>query len=66
MVLQHRVGEVFDGVVVEAGGRGGTVQLTHPAVRGRLLAEGAPLGQRVSARLVTADPTTRSVTFELA
>ena len=66
MVLEHRVGEVFDGVVVEANHNGGTVQITAPAVRGKLDAPQPPLGQDVRVRLTSADPATRSVRFELA
>ena len=65
MVLQHRVGETFPAVVVEANHRGGTVQLTDPAVRGKLEAEDPPLGQDVRVRLTEADPLSRSVRFEL-
>jgi exoribonuclease R len=66
MVLEHRVGEVFDGVVVESNASSGTVQLTAPAVRGKLTAQLPPLGQAVRVRLVAADPDKRSVLFELA
>jgi exoribonuclease R len=66
MVLQHRVGETFHAVVVEANHKGGTVQLTDPAVRGKLEAENPPLGQSVQVRLKQADPLSRSVRFELA
>ena len=66
MVLEHRVGEVFDAVVTEANHHGGTVQVTAPAVRGKLDSEDPPLGRAVRVRLVQADPATRSVRFELA
>ena len=66
MVMAPRVGEVFDGVVVEAGPKGGTVQVTHPAVRGKLDSDDPPLGQDVRVRLTQADPESRSVRFELA
>ncbi|MCU1600033.1 MAG: ribonuclease [Frankiales bacterium] len=66
MVLQHRVGETFPAVVVEASHKGGTVQLTDPAVRGKLDAQEPPLGQTVSVRLTEADPQKRSVRFQLA
>lgn len=64
--LRHRVGQAFTAVVVESGHRSGVVQLTEPAVRGRLEAIDPPLGQRVSVRLVTADPEARKVVFALA
>ena len=66
MALQHRVGQELTGVVVETGRGGGTVQLSEPAVRGRLEAADPPLGQEVGLRLVEADPVKRSVRFELA
>jgi VacB/RNase II family 3'-5' exoribonuclease len=61
--LQHRVGEQFTAVVVETSKGGGTVQLTEPAVRGKLTAEHPPLGEQLQVRLVEADPQTRSVRF---
>ncbi|MFN2539510.1 MAG: RNB domain-containing ribonuclease [Mycobacteriales bacterium] len=65
MVLQHRVGETFHAVVVEANHRGGTVQLRDPAVRGKLDADHPPLGKDVQVRLTEADPARRSVRFAL-
>jgi exoribonuclease R len=65
LVLRRRVGESFQGVVVDANHRGGTVQLIDPAVRGRLDAEDPPLGKAVQVRLTQADPGTRSVRFAL-
>lgn len=66
MVLQHRVGETFAAVVVEANEHSGTVQLGNPAVRGKLEATDPPLGKAVQVRLTAADPLSRSVRFELA
>ena len=66
IVLEHRVGEAFDGVVTEAGGKGGVVQLTAPAVRGHLDGENLPLGRPVRVVLVQADPVARQVRFRLA
>jgi exoribonuclease R len=67
-ILQHRVGETFDAVVVELdehGDDGGVVQLTEPAVTAHC--EGKlPLGERVRVRLVLADTAKRQVRFELA
>ena len=79
VVLADRVGERFQVTVIDvddprppaAGGRdgrarrvGGTVVLDEPAVRARC--EGTlPLGKRVEARLVTADPARRQVLFAL-
>ncbi|KRD00675.1 MULTISPECIES: RNB domain-containing ribonuclease [unclassified Streptomyces] len=68
-LLGGRVGEVFDGYVVDVDERRpavGTVQLEAPAVIGRLDgADGAPLplGERLRVRLTRADPATRTVRF---
>ncbi len=62
MVLGHRVGEEFDAVVTDDR----TVQLTDPAVRGRLVATDPPVGEQVRVRLTGADVTARKVTFSLA
>ena len=65
-LLEHRVGETFEAVVVEVDEHdgGGTVQLTEPAVtahcEGRL-----PLGERVEVKLKSADVAKRQVRFEL-
>ncbi|MDQ1705978.1 MAG: hypothetical protein QOF18_2344 [Frankiaceae bacterium] len=68
LVLSTRVGEVFRGVVVEAGRKGkpgGEVQLRDPAVRGRLEGDHLPLGQEVDVRLSEADVAHRRVVFTL-
>jgi exoribonuclease R len=61
MVLEHRVGQTFAGVVIDQK----TVQLTDPAVRGTLLAQDAPVGTQVTVRLVSADIAARKVGFTL-
>lgn len=62
-LLEDRVGEVFDGCVVEVTERQptvGTVQLESPAVIGRIEGtERLPLGERLRVRLARADPVTR-------
>ncbi|MDQ1747765.1 MAG: hypothetical protein QOD07_2028 [Frankiaceae bacterium] len=63
LVLQHRVGEVFRGVVVEANPQRAEVQLADPAVRARLLGDGLELGTVVNARLTTCDVARRQVEF---
>ncbi|MBI2708471.1 MAG: RNB domain-containing ribonuclease [Actinobacteria bacterium] len=67
-LLVGRIGEVFDAAVVdvdpEHGGRRGTVVLADPAVRARCDGDDLPLGERIRARLVTADIATRTVRFE--
>jgi exoribonuclease R len=66
LLLQHRVGEVFTGVVVESGAKGGEVQLRDPAVRARLDGPGLPLGQQVDVRVSGVDVSRRRVTFQSA
>jgi exoribonuclease R len=65
VLLQDRVGEMFDGVVVEVEDGHGEIQLRDPAVRARLDGANLPLGQQVSVRLATADVATRTLTFTL-
>jgi exoribonuclease R len=66
LVLKARCGEVFRGVVVDAGDKGGSVQLREPAVRARLSGAGLPLGDEVDVRLESVDVATRRVTFVLS
>ena len=66
LVLESRCGEVFSGVVVEAGPKGGEVQLRDPAVRARLDGQQLPLGEEINVRLEAVDVTKRRVTFERA
>jgi exoribonuclease R len=69
-VLQHRVGETFDGVVVDLDNRDekrGTVTVQEPAVEARVTADAPlPLGQDVRVRLAQADVASRAVSFTLA
>nr|WP_202627703.1 RNB domain-containing ribonuclease [Cellulomonas sp. APG4] len=58
-VLQHRVGEEFDGVALDER----TVQLAEPAVVARTEGDPLPEGERVRLRLVTADVVERRVAF---
>lgn len=58
-LLKDRVGEVFDGCVVELEERRptvGVVQLESPAVIGRVEGAGLSLGERLRVRLTQADP----------
>ncbi|MCP9487580.1 MAG: RNB domain-containing ribonuclease [Gaiellaceae bacterium MAG52_C11] len=64
-LLQHRVGETFEAVVVEVDDDGGgTVQLTEPAVTARCGGD-LPLGERVDVKLESADVAKRQVRFVL-
>ncbi|MBT2417319.1 RNB domain-containing ribonuclease [Streptomyces sp. ISL-22] len=66
-LLKDRVGEVFDGWVVDVQERQparGTVQLESPAVIGRIEGtERLPLGERLRVRLTQADPGVAKVRF---
>jgi exoribonuclease R len=66
-VLQHRVGETFDGVIVDLDDRDahkGTVTIHEPAIEARVRAEGPlPLGTDVQVRLSQADVASRVVGF---
>ncbi|GAA2530824.1 RNB domain-containing ribonuclease [Pilimelia columellifera] len=71
-VLAARVGELFPAMVIDvdderpgAAGPGGVVALDEPAVRARCSGR-LPLGERVLAKLVTADPARREILFALA
>jgi exoribonuclease R len=68
VVLQDRIGELFDAVVVdlkENDPSAGTVQLEDPAVVARIDGDGTPLplGERLQVRLTEADPARAKVRF---
>ena len=69
-VLQHRVGETFEGVIVDLDDkdeRRGTVTVQDPAVEARVTGDRAlPLGQDVHVTLAQADVASRAVGFRLA
>jgi exoribonuclease R len=67
-LLRDRVGEEFDGTVIEVEGdrNQGTVMIAEPAVAAKVSGPHLPLGQQVRVRLASADFSTRSVSFELA
>lgn len=65
-LLAGRVGEVFDGCVVDVEEHHptiGTVQLESPAIIGRIEGEHLPLGERLRVRLTQADPAAAKVRF---
>jgi exoribonuclease R len=64
VLLQSRVGEVFDAAVLDLDRKGATVALDDPPVRARCAGTGLPLGSRVRVRLAVADPAQRRVLFE--
>jgi exoribonuclease R len=64
-VLEPRVGETFEGVVIEAGEKSGTVQLKDPAVVAHCSCPKLQLGADVRIRLVEADPARGRVDFAI-
>ncbi|MEY4537136.1 MAG: hypothetical protein RL171_1287 [Pseudomonadota bacterium] len=66
LVLQARLGEVFDGIVTSASSKGVWVRVFHPPVDGRLHGAGvAPhTGQKIKARLTLADVERGFIDFE--
>ena len=69
-VLQQRVGETFEGVIVDLDDRDdkrGTVTVQDPAVEARVTdARPLPLGTDVHVTLAQADLASRAVSFTLA
>lgn len=73
VVLASRVGETFDGVIVEVHEpkdgevdqpRRGTVVVAEPAVEAAVTGPDLPLGEATTVTLAEAEPTTRTVRFE--
>jgi exoribonuclease R len=66
-LLQRRVGEEFLGTVIDVDRdrQHGTVMIAEPAVEAKVSGSHLPLGQKVRVRLVSADFSAGSVTFEL-
>jgi exoribonuclease II len=66
LVLQTRLGEVFDGIVTSASSKGVWVRIFHPPVDGRLSGPGeAPhIGKKVKAKLTLADVERGFIDFE--
>lgn len=67
LVLSNRVGEEFRGTVVsvDEDGRKGRLVIADPAVEANVTGERLPLGEEVTARLVTADVAKGEVRFEV-
>jgi exoribonuclease R len=62
--LRHRVGESFDGTIIDLSGGGGLVQVRDPLVLAPVVGECVP-GAEVTVRLVEADVARRSVRFQV-
>ncbi|WEO97733.1 RNB domain-containing ribonuclease [Streptomyces sp. FXJ1.172] len=68
-LLKDRIGDVFEACVVDVEEHQptlGTVQLTSPAVIGRIEGDHLPLGERVRVRLVRAAPGASKILFTAA
>jgi exoribonuclease R len=67
-MLRGRVGEEFSAVVLEVDDKTGEdradIQIEEPAIEARATGKDLPLGERVTATLVEADPATRTVRFQ--
>jgi exoribonuclease-2 len=68
LVLERRIGEVFDAVVTGSSAKGTWVRLRHPVVEGRLDMHGTPsasrqVGDRLRVRLVRVDPSKGFIDF---
>ncbi len=66
LVLEHRIGEKFDGVVVNLGDRGAkaTVQIKDPAIVASIAGEGRTLAENVALRLSSVNVDEAKVAFE--
>ena len=63
-LVEHRVGERFDAVVVEHDARGARLQIAEPPIRARLRSDRRiDPGTTLAVRLVAADPVGRSLRF---
>ena len=65
-LLQDRIGQTFPATVIDADEKAATIVVDQPAVRARCDGANLPVGQRITARLVSADVATRSVRFQVA
>lgn len=65
--LHRRVGQTFSGVVIEVEANHpdkGDLVVRDPAIQAHVTGTALPVGEQVQARLVEADPATRTVRFE--
>jgi exoribonuclease R len=66
VVLEGRVGEIFEGTVTDIDNRGARIQLATPAVLTRVPVDGLAIGQAVRLKLEEAEPERRLARFVLA
>lgn len=65
VILAPFVGEIFEGVVIEAGEKSGTVQLKDPAVVAHCACPNLELGSEVHIKVVEAEPGRGRVSFQV-
>ena len=65
LLIQPRIGDVFDGIITGASAKGIWVRVRHPMVEGRIERGGAGLdvGERVQVRLMSVDPSRGFIDF---
>ena len=68
VMLQEKIGEVFEGIITGASFKGTWVRVKHPAVEGKVVKgeRGMDVGDKVRVRLLSADPNTGHVVFARA
>ena len=66
LTLAGRIREVFPAIATDVDGSRVTLQIRNPAIVARLDASGVGLGDAIEVRITNADPSQRSVAFELA
>ena len=66
VLLQGRIGELFEGLVTGASEKGTYVRILSPPVEGRVIqgCKGLYVGQKIRVRLMHADPYTAFIDFE--
>jgi VacB/RNase II family 3'-5' exoribonuclease len=66
MLLEHRIGEVFDAIVSGASPKGTWIRLFHPHVEGKLVKgfKGLEVGHKLKARLIQIDIEQGFIDFE--
>lgn len=66
VLLQHRIGDLFNGLITGASEKGTYVRIMSPPVEGRVIkgCRGLYVGQKVRVRLIHADPQTAFIDFD--
>ncbi len=66
VLLQRRIGDLFNGLITGASEKGTYVRIMNPPVEGRVIkgCKGLYVGQKVRVRLIHADPQTAFIDFD--